>query len=130
MLRGLVNFRDKRLAHSLGATYREALGETIPAPRHGDERALLRSSVGIVHGLHLGINNGDFDFVGSRRIARRNAEALWYGCAFQAASAQFQAVVRRCRRCCFTATLSCKNPIKLSSLASNSARLSRPRKSS
>jgi hypothetical protein len=78
-LERVVNFRDKHLAHSLAQTNRERAGKIIPLPKHGDERELLSASISIVRALHLGVNNAGFDFADARRIARRNARALWHG---------------------------------------------------
>lgn len=82
-LRELQNFRDKHLAHSLSETYAEAKGVVFKLPKYGFERALLRLSMTLTRRLYLAVCGTDFDFMNSRRISRRRAEALWQRCRFE-----------------------------------------------
>ena len=81
-LESIVNHRDKHLAHSLAETQREKRGP-VQALKYGYERDLIWKTVAIVDRLHLGINGAGFSWKESVRIARKNAEALWYGCTFK-----------------------------------------------
>jgi hypothetical protein len=77
----IMNVRDKSLAHSLSATYREKAGP-VAAAKYGYERDLLVSSISIVKALYLGVNGADFDLETSLARNKRNAKSLWEGCIF------------------------------------------------
>jgi AbiU2 len=76
------NLRDK-LAHRLKRTRAEmtAPGTVHPA-KYGDEKDLLEETINIVDGLHLGINGTKRNWEDARRIAQKNARALWEHCSF------------------------------------------------
>jgi hypothetical protein len=50
---------------------------------YGDEREVLDASLPIVEALYCWVNGRGFSFEDSRKIDRRNAEALWNGCTFK-----------------------------------------------
>jgi hypothetical protein len=80
-LAGVMNFRDKNLAHSLSQTRREKVAPIDPMkPR--DTHEILTTSCNIVEVLHRVVNGKSFSFEDSRGIHRQNAEALWAGCKF------------------------------------------------
>jgi len=56
-----MNYRDKRLAHSLAQTGREKVGPIAPM-RLGDEREMLTASCEIVEVLHRVVNGASFSF--------------------------------------------------------------------
>jgi hypothetical protein len=78
----LKNFRHKHLSHSLAKTRAEKKGIIAPA-KFGDEHRLLSYSVAIVDGLQQGINGQTMLWNRLKKIAKRNAEALWNGCCFE-----------------------------------------------
>jgi hypothetical protein len=80
-LRSVLNIRHKHLAPSLTETREERKGFVHPM-KYGDERWLFEETLNIVRDLHVGINGAAFNWEGARRIARRNAEALWKFCTF------------------------------------------------
>lgn len=80
-LRSVLNIRHKHLAHSLTETSLERKGSVHPM-NYGDERWLFEETLEIVDCLHIGINGAAFMWKDARRIARRNAEALWKSCTF------------------------------------------------
>ena len=80
-LQGIMNLRDKYLAHSLSHSRREKSGPIAPM-KYGDEREVLNASVPIVESLYCWINGRGFSFEDSRQIARKNANALWTRCKF------------------------------------------------
>jgi hypothetical protein len=57
--------------------------ETIAPAKFGDEHRLLSYSVAIVDGLQQGINGQTMLWNRLKKIAKRNAEALWNGCCFE-----------------------------------------------
>ena len=82
----VMNLRDK-LAHRLSVTRREKKAAKdnkadVRSMKYGDERDLLDTTIKVIWGLHCSINGTDFDWDESRRIARKNAAALWEGCTF------------------------------------------------
>jgi AbiU2 len=82
-LRGIMNLRDKRLAHSLSQTKREQRVGPIPPMKYGDERVILDATLPIVEALYCWVNGCSFSFDDSREIDRTNAKALWEGCTFR-----------------------------------------------
>jgi hypothetical protein len=76
-----MNLRDKHLAHSLSTTYREKIGP-VQQVRYGDERDMLNDTLPIVEALYCWVNGNSLSLEYSRRIDRRNAEALWNACTF------------------------------------------------
>jgi hypothetical protein len=80
-LQGIMNIRDKHLAHSLAETRREKAGPIVPM-KYGDERAILDDTLPIVEALYCWVNGCSFSFNDSREIAQKNAKALWEGCKF------------------------------------------------
>jgi hypothetical protein len=78
----LKNFRHKHLSHSLAKTRAEKKGTIAPA-KFGDEHGLLSYSVAIVDGLQQGINGQTMLWNRLKKIAKRNAEALWNGYCFE-----------------------------------------------
>jgi hypothetical protein len=82
-LAGIMNLRDKHLAHSLSETYRERKTGLVEPMKYGDERELLSASVPIVEALFCWVNGKSFSFEDSREIDRRNATALWTRCTFK-----------------------------------------------
>lgn len=80
-LQGIMNLRDKHLAHSLSHSRREKSGPVAPM-KYGDEREVLNASLPIVEALYSWINGRSFSFEDSRRIANKNAGALWTRCKF------------------------------------------------
>ena len=80
-LRSVINLRNKHLAHLLEQT-REERKRAVAPSKHGDERDLLEETIKIVDGLMLGIKGVDCGWQNSRRIASKNARALWAGCKF------------------------------------------------
>jgi len=79
-----MNFRDKRLAHSLSQTRRERVAPVDPM-KPGDEHEILTTSCKIVEVLHRVVNGKSFSFDDSRGMHRENAESLWTGCKFNIA---------------------------------------------
>ena len=77
-----MNLRNKYLAHSLTETRREREVGSIDPMKYGDERNLLNDLLPIVQSLFCWINGKSFDFENSRKINRKNAEALWGACTF------------------------------------------------
>jgi len=82
----VMNLRDKHLAHSLSESRREQKAGFIDPMKYGDERVMLEASLRIATALMCWVKGASFDFEESRRIDRRNAEALWLGCTFKAKS--------------------------------------------
>jgi hypothetical protein len=80
-LTSVRNARDK-LAHRLKETRAEKSPGTVHPARYGDEKDLLKETIDIVNGLHLSINGTNWDWENSRRIAQKNARALWEHCSF------------------------------------------------
>ncbi|MGH1575504.1 hypothetical protein ACRAWG_38905 (plasmid) [Methylobacterium sp. P31] len=78
-LNAMRGFRDAHVAHNLDAPKRI---EAAKGLRHGDERRLLRETVKIADRLHRALHNTSFTWLNSRRMARREARALWTGCTF------------------------------------------------
>jgi hypothetical protein len=81
-LAGIMNIRDKHLAHSLSQTRREQKAAIEPM-KYGDEREVLETSLPIVEVLYCWVNGRSFSFQDSRNIDRKNAEALWTRCRFE-----------------------------------------------
>jgi hypothetical protein len=80
-LAGIMNLRDKHLAHSLSQTRRERKAAVVPM-KYGDEREVLCASLPIVEALFCWVNGKSFSFDDSQKIDRENAEALWTRCTF------------------------------------------------
>jgi hypothetical protein len=55
---------------------------TIAPEKFDDEHRLFSYSIAIVGGLQQGINGQTMLWNCSKKIAKRNAEALWNGCRF------------------------------------------------
>ncbi len=81
-LTGIMNLRDKHLAHSLTETRREKKTGPIAPMKYGDERKILFGSLPIVEALYCWVNGTSFSFADSQEIDRKNAEALWKRCTF------------------------------------------------
>ena len=81
-LAGIMNLRDKHLAHSLSQTRRERKAGPVAPMKYGDEREVLLASLPIVEALFCWVNGSSFSFEDSRKIDRKNATALWTGCTF------------------------------------------------
>ena len=79
----IMNLRDKHLAHSLSETWREQRTGPIAPMKYGDERYMLDETLPIVETLYCWVNGCSFSFENSRRIDRKNAEALWTACKFK-----------------------------------------------
>jgi hypothetical protein len=79
---GIMNLRDKHLAHSLSQTRREQKSGPVAPMEYGDEREVLFSSLPIVEAFFCWVNGKSFSFADSREIDQRNARALWHGCKF------------------------------------------------
>jgi hypothetical protein len=81
MLRNVVNFRNKYIAHATGLTRlkRDGGNGPLPLPKLGDETDLLAQTLTIIGRLSLCIEGIDFRWGESEKIAKRNAEALWHG---------------------------------------------------
>jgi hypothetical protein len=77
----VMNVRNKYLAHRLGQTREEKRSTVVPM-KYGDEKDLLEQTIQIVDRLHNSINGAGFDWEGSKRIAEKNAKALWESCTF------------------------------------------------
>jgi len=84
-LQGIMNLRDKHLAHSLSHTRREKAGPIAPM-KYGDEREVLNATLPIVEALYCWVNGCSFSFEDSREIDRKNVEALWNVCSFNIVS--------------------------------------------
>jgi AbiU2 len=82
MLEGIMNLRDKHLAHSLTESHREQKTGPVAPMRYGDERKILFDSIPIVEALHCWVSGKSFSFADSQEIDRKNAEALWKRCTF------------------------------------------------
>ena len=81
-LRSAKNLRNKHLTHLLKQT-REERKRAVAPSKHGDEKDLLEETIKIVDGLMLGIKGVDCGWQNSRRIASKNAQALWAGCKIE-----------------------------------------------
>jgi hypothetical protein len=79
----IMNLRDKHLAHSLSETWREQRTGPIAPMKYGDERDMLDATVPIVEALYCWLNRTSISFDYSRRINRKNAEALWTACKIE-----------------------------------------------
>ena len=83
-LKSLMDFRHRFIAHNLDLPEPDINGEAnVDRPQYGYETRLLEDTVSIADALHHGLNQPSFDWEGSRKIASRNAHALWDGCTFQ-----------------------------------------------
>jgi hypothetical protein len=80
-LAGIMNLRDKHVAHSLTQTRREKKVPVQPM-KFGDETKLLEGSIPIVEALFNWVNGVSFSIADSREFDRKNAHALWTGCTF------------------------------------------------
>jgi hypothetical protein len=84
LLIGIMNMRDKHLAHSLSETRREKRGPVQPM-KYGDERKVLEDTQPIVQTLYSWVNGIGLSFEDSRKIDREYAQSLWMACAFNIA---------------------------------------------
>jgi HEPN superfamily AbiU2-like protein len=80
-LAGIMNLRDKHLAHALSQTRRERKGHVAPM-KYGDEREVLLASLPIVEALFCWVNGSSLSFEDSLKIDCENATALWSSCKF------------------------------------------------
>ena len=80
-LKSIKNVRNKHLAHSLSHTTAEISGLIAPM-LYGDELHILISSCKIVEQFFCWINGLSWDSEQSRKIHKKNAEALWHHCTF------------------------------------------------
>jgi hypothetical protein len=78
----IMNLRDKHLAHSLAETRRERKAGPVAPMKYGDEREVLNATLPIAQALYCWVNGTSFSFDASRKIDRKNAEALWGACIF------------------------------------------------
>jgi hypothetical protein len=81
MLRNVVNFRNKYIAHATGLTRRERDegNGPLPLPKLGDETELLNKTLKIIERLDHCVRGVSFMWDDSRAIEKRNAESLWHG---------------------------------------------------
>jgi hypothetical protein len=79
MLKNVVNFRNKYIAHATGLTYAERDNGPLPLPKYGDETELLDRTLKIIERLDLCVQGISFMWQNSRDIEKRNAEYLWQG---------------------------------------------------
>jgi hypothetical protein len=78
-----MKFRHADIAHNLDLPEPNVATEaSVAHVKYGDETVLLEETVAIANALQHGLNRTAFDWDGSRKIARRNAQALWDNCAF------------------------------------------------
>jgi hypothetical protein len=84
-LAGIMNIRDKHLAHSLSQTRRQWKAGPVAPMKYCDEREMLLVSLPIVEALFCWVNGKSFSFEDGRKIDRKNATALWTGCTFNIA---------------------------------------------
>jgi AbiU2 len=78
-LAAVINTRDKHIAHSLAVTRREKKGP-VAAMANRDGRDLLKKSAPIAETLYRWINGKGFSIADSKKINKKNAQALWKGC--------------------------------------------------
>jgi AbiU2 len=78
---GIMNLRNKHLAHSLTQTRRERVGPVQPM-KYRDETELLDESIPIVEALFTWVNGVSFSIAKSRENYRKDAQILWTGCTF------------------------------------------------
>jgi len=77
LLRAARDFRDARLAHNLSSVARK-----FPDldSKFGDEGKVLEATLPILDSVNLVARNSSYDWSGTWKIAKKNAEALWLGC--------------------------------------------------
>jgi hypothetical protein len=85
LMASLRNHRDKYLAHSLRSTSREKRGPVSPL-KYGNETVVLEKSLPIIEALYCWVNGTSISLTDSRESDRKNAEALWGSCTFEAAA--------------------------------------------
>ena len=85
-LQGIMNLRNKHLAHSLSHTRLEKKRGSVAPMKYGDEWEVLNATLPIVEALYRWINGCSFSFTESRDIDRKNAESLWNVCSFKIVS--------------------------------------------
>jgi hypothetical protein len=83
LMASMRNHRDKYLAHSLRSTRREKLGTVTPL-KYGNETAVLEKSLPIIEALYCWVNGTSISLTSSQESDRRNAQALWGACTFEA----------------------------------------------
>ena len=71
------NFRDK-IAHLLEKTSHEKQTD-VKLAKLGYEKKLITRTQYVLDRLHTSLNGSSFDFDGTWRLERKNAEALWSG---------------------------------------------------
>ncbi|WP_156180311.1 hypothetical protein [Bradyrhizobium sp. LTSPM299] len=83
LMASIKNHRDKYLAHSLRSTRREKLGPVLPL-QYGNETTVLEKSLPIIEALYCWVNGTSFSLTSSQASDRKNAQALWGACTFEA----------------------------------------------
>jgi HEPN superfamily AbiU2-like protein len=79
----VMNLRHKHLAHSLASTRLEVRQGPVDPMKYGDETAILEASIPIIEHLFCWVAGKGFAIEDSRKIDRKNAQALWHGCTFK-----------------------------------------------
>lgn len=80
LLRNVVNFRNKYIAHATGLTRLEkAENGSIPLPRYDDETELLVRTLRVMERLDLCVRGVSVEWDEYREIAKRNSKYLWHG---------------------------------------------------
>jgi AbiU2 len=79
----VMNLRHKHLAHSLASTRLEVRQGPVDPMKYGDETAILEASIPIIEHLFCWVAGKGFTIEDSRKIDRKNAQALWHGCTFK-----------------------------------------------
>jgi hypothetical protein len=77
--RSIRQLRHRFLAHALSHTREETRVGPIPPPKHDELFRLLDRTLRIAHVLYGTVCGAGFDFEDSRRIDRKQAQALWLG---------------------------------------------------
>jgi len=81
-LKVMRRLRDKHLAHALNETREEKRSGPIRQMKFREETQLLEKTIFIARELYCWVNGASFDFEASRKIHRKQSEALWKGCTF------------------------------------------------
>lgn len=75
-------FRNNYIAHNLQTETTGKKEVSVERLKYKDETEILEQTIGVADALYHGLNRTSFDWVDARRIARRNAQALWEHCRF------------------------------------------------
>ena len=78
----ITNDRDKHIAHSLEASWRERKDGPVEPMKPGDETELLNASKPIIQRLCRWVNGDTRSIENLQEIDQHNAKALWTGCKF------------------------------------------------